>query len=121
MDARSKLDILYAEILGDVESLTARLEAVSREVADATAALDRAPGQIRTAVQQAGPHMAEELRRASATAQQDLSQTTHDLGTNAASIQRAATRTARLCLVIGMASGAVGGALAGLALGTFLF
>ncbi|MHB1527828.1 MAG: hypothetical protein ACYCXT_00090 [Acidiferrobacteraceae bacterium] len=55
VDARSKLDLLYQDVLGEVAEIVTRVEALQKGIPEATSALDKAgamAGEVRDAVVQ---------------------------------------------------------------------
>ncbi len=133
--ARTKLDLLYHDVLGEVASLVDRLEAVS-------ASLDAAQQQIQAVAdtqqilpQQLARHLATTLEatarpihlqhRQAIQAMLDATGTRLDrLAQEAAQCARvthqAARRMALIAVVVGGTAGVLGGLLAGLALGQWL-
>lgn len=133
--ARTKLDLLYHEVLGEVASLVDRLETVSTR-------LDAAQQQIQTVAdnqqvlpQQLARHLATTLEATAKPIHQqhqqaiqamlDVTDTRLDhLAQEAAQCahitHHAARRMALIAVVIGGAAGVLGGLLAGLALGQWL-
>jgi len=132
---RTKLDLLYYDVLGEVASLVDRLESTTRS-------LDAAQKQMRAMAddQQVLPQqLSHHLTAAMEAAAKSINQQSHhviqtmlddtsirldSLARDAAQYARIAHRSARrmavIAVVVGGASGVLGGLLAGLALGQLL-
>lgn len=133
--ARTKLDLLYHEVLGEVAGLVGRLES-------ATQILDAVQKQMQTMSeaqqvlpQQLSRHLTATIEAAAKPVNQHAQHAIHtmldDTGTrldqlarNAAQYSSIAHRSARrmalIALVVGGTAGILGGLLAGLALGQIL-
>lgn len=132
---RSKLDLLYHEVLGEVAGLVDRLET-------ATSDLDRAQQQMQSMSetqqmlpQQLSRHLSSTLETAAKPVNQQLQQAIqamlNDTSTRLEQLSResaqyariahqSARRMAIIALAVGSAAGVLGGLLAGLALGQLL-
>lgn len=133
--ARTKLDFLYREVLGEVGGLVDRLEAVSTS-------LDAAQQQIQTVAdtqqvlpQQLARHLATTLEATAKPIHQQhqqaiqamldatstqLDHLTQEAVQCAHITHQSARRMALIAVVVGGAAGVLGGLLAGLALGQWL-
>ncbi len=133
--ARTKLDFLYREVLGEVAGLVDRLETVSQS-------LDAAQQQIQTVAdtqqvlpQQLARHLATTLEATANPIHQQhqqaiqamldatgtrLDHLTQETAQCARITHHAGRRMTLIAVVIGGASGVLGGLLAGLALGQWL-
>ncbi|MDY0309750.1 MAG: hypothetical protein RBR29_08170, partial [Castellaniella sp.] len=133
--ARTKLDLLYHDVLGEVASLVDRLEAVStsldaaqqqiRAVADTQQVLPKQLARDLTNTLEATAKPIHQQHQQAIQAMLDATNTRLDrLAQEAAECARithqAAQRMALIAVVIGGAAGVLGGLLAGLALGQWL-
>lgn len=133
--ARTKLDLLYHEVLGEVAGLVDRLE-------NATRSLDAVQKQMQTMAdtqqilpQQLSRHLTATIDAAAKPMSQHTQQTlqtmlsstdtrldhlARDAAQYASIAHRSARRMTRIALIVGGAAGILGGLLAGLALGQIL-
>src|SRR5690348_17070036 len=133
--ARTKLDLLYHEVLGEVASLVDRLEATSQAVTQAQKRLQVLADTQQILPQQLDRQLTITLRTATkpihAQFQQAIQATLDATGTRldhlaqesahyARIAHQSARRMAFIALAIGGAAGVLGGMLAGLALGQWL-
>jgi hypothetical protein len=133
--ARTKLDLLYHEVLGEVASLVDRLEAVStsldaaqqqiQTVADTQQILPQQRARQLTNTLEAAAKPIHQRHQQAIQAMLDATGTRLDhLAQEAAHCARithqSARRMALIAVVIGGAAGVLGGLLAGLALGQWL-
>ncbi|GAA0228965.1 hypothetical protein GCM10009125_17450 [Castellaniella daejeonensis] len=133
--ARTKLDFLYREVLGEVAGLVDRLETVStnldtaqqqiQTVADTQQVLPQQLARQLTATLDATAKPIHQQHQQAIQAMLDATNTRLDrLAQEAAQCARITHRAARrmtlIAVVIGGASGVLGGLLAGLALGQWL-
>ncbi|CAM5792076.1 hypothetical protein CCAE64S_02917 [Castellaniella caeni] len=133
--ARTKLDLLYHEVLGEVASLVDRLEMASTSLDAAQQQIQAVADTQQALPQQLARHLATTLEatakpihlqhQQAIQAMLDATGTRLDhLAQEAAQCARithqAAQRMALIAVVIGCAAGVLGGLLAGLALGQWL-
>ena len=124
-DPRTKLDIIYQEVLGEVSELVGRLEAVSERLTEASEqagrAGERSAEQIHQVTAAAAAKLKAELDHAGDKLLSRVETVMQEASAAAAVVNRSARRFATLALVVGLAGGVIGGALAGWALsGTLL-
>lgn len=132
---RSKLDLLYHEVLGEVAGLVDRLEAVTRNLDTAQQQMQSMSEAQQMLPQQLGRHLSATLEAAAKPVnlqlQQSLQSMLSDTGTRLDQLSResaqyariahqSARRMALIALVVGGTAGVLGGLLAGLALGQLL-
>lgn len=132
---RSKLDLLYHEVLGEVAGLVDRLEAVTRNLDAAQQQMQAMSEAQQMLPQQLGRHLSATLEAAAKPVnlqlQQSLQSMLSDTGTRLDQLSResaqyariahqSARRMALVALVVGGTAGVLGGLLAGLALGQLL-
>ena len=132
---RSKLDLLYHEVLGEVASLVDRLETVTRTLDTAQQQMQSMSEAQQMLPQQLGRHLSATLEAAAKPVnlqlQQSLQSMLSDTGTHLDQLSResaqyariahqSARRMALIALVVGGTAGVLGGLLAGLALGQLL-
>lgn len=133
--ARTKLDLLYREMLGEVASLVDRLEIATRSLDAAQKHMQAMTDAQQVLPEQLSRHLAAAMEAAAKPIHQqshnviqamldDTGARLDHLARDAAQYARIAHRSARrmalIALVVGGASGVLGGLLAGLALGHFL-
>lgn len=133
--ARTKLDLLYHEVLGEVASLVDRLETVSQSldaaqqqvqaVADTQQVLPQQLARQLTTTLEATAKPIHQQHQQAIQAMLDVTDTRLDhLAQEAAQCARITHRAARhmalIAVVIGGVAGVLGGLLAGLALGQWL-
>lgn len=132
---RSKLDLLYHEVLGEVAGLVDRLEAATRTLDTAQQQMQSMSEAQQMLPQQLGRHLSATLEAAAKPVnlqlQQSLQSMLSDTGTRLDQLSResaqyariahqSARRMALIALVVGGTAGVLGGLLAGLALGQLL-
>jgi len=132
---RSKLDLLYHEVLGEVAGLVDRLEAVTRTLDVAQQQMQSMSETQQMLPQQLSRHLSATLETAAKPVNQQLQQAIqvmlNDTGTRldqlsqesaqyARIAHQSARRMAIIALAVGGAAGVLGGLLAGLALGQLL-
>jgi len=132
---RSKLDLLYHEVLGEVAVLVDRLEAVTRTLDTVQQQMQSMSESQQMLPQQLSRHLSATLQTAAKPVNQQLQQAVqsmlNDTSTRLDQLSResaqyariahqSARRMALIALVVGGAAGVLGGLLAGLALGRFL-
>lgn len=119
-DPRTKLDIIYQEVLGEVSDLVGRLEVVSERLAEASdqcgRAGERSAEQIHQVTGAAASKLRVELDHAGDRLLSRVEKAADEAGRAAAVVHRSAQRFATLALIVGIAGGVIGGALAGWAL-----
>ncbi|MBE0697584.1 MAG: hypothetical protein IH586_11740 [Anaerolineaceae bacterium] len=133
--ARTKLDFLYREVLGEVAGLVDRLEATGQAVTEAQKQLQVLADAQLILPQQLDRHLTATLKTAAkpihAQSQQAIQTILDATGTRldhlaqesaqyASIAHQSARRMALIALVVGGAAGVLGGMLAGLALGQWL-
>jgi len=133
--ARTKLDFLYREVLGEVAGLVDRLETVSQSLDAAQQQIQAVADTQQVLPQQLGRHLATILestvkpinRQHQQAIQVMLDATRTQLDHHAQesahvarTVQRAARRMTLIAIALGGAAGVLGGLLAGLALGQWL-
>src|SRR5690606_12719388 len=132
---RSKLDLLYHDVLGEVAGLVDRLEAVTRNL-DAAQQQRRSMSETQQRrPQQLSRRLSASLETAAKAGNQQFQQASqarrNDTGTRLDQLSResaqyariahqSARRMAIIALAVGGAAGVLGGLLAGLAIGQFL-
>ncbi|MCX5564305.1 hypothetical protein [Alcaligenes phenolicus] len=132
---RSKLDLLYHEVLGEVAGLVDRLETATRTLDTAQQQMQSMSEAQQMLPQQLGRHLSATLEAAAKPVnlqlQQSLQSMLSDTGTRLDQLSResaqyariahqSARRMALIALVVGGTAGVLGGLLAGLALGQLL-
>lgn len=133
--ARTKLDLLYHEVLGEVAGLVDRLESATQNL-DAVQKQMQTMGEVQQVLpQQLGRHLTATMEAAAKPINQQaqhaiqtmlddtdsrLNQLSRDAAQYASIAHRSARRMALIALVVGGAAGILGGLLAGLALGQIL-
>src|SRR5690606_4214362 len=132
---RSKLDLLYHEVLGEVADLVGRLETVARSLDTAQQQMQAMSEAQQVLPQQLSRHLSTTLEAAAKPVnlqlQQSLQSMLSDTGTRLDQLSResaqyariahqSARRMALIALVVGGTAGVLGGLLAGLALGQLL-
>lgn len=132
---RSKLDLLYHEVLGEVAGLVDRLETATRTLDTAQQQMQAMSEAQQMLPQQLGRHLSATLEAAAKPVnlqlQQSLQSMLSDTGTRLDQLSResaqyariahqSARRMALIALVVGGTAGVLGGLLAGLALGQLL-
>lgn len=113
-DPRSKLDIIYQEVLGEVSDLVGRVEAAAGQLTDITNSGDRAALTIGEASAAATLKIRSELDRTAKDAIQKLQAVVKDAEAAARLVDGSARRFALLALLTGLAGGIIGGILVGL-------
>jgi len=118
---RTKVDVLYQEVLGEVAPLVTRVEAAIA-AAEALHAVGRTlPEDLRRVLAEVGPSLARDASRSLGRSARELEAATRTLSDAAAAVTQSARRHAWHTIGLSMAAGFLGGALAGLALGGLLF
>lgn len=132
---RSKLDLLYHEVLGEVACLVDRLEVVTRDLDSVQQQMQSMSETQQMLPQQLSRHLCTTLETAAKPVNQQLQQAIqamlNDTGTRLEQLSResaqyariahqSARRMAIIALAVGSAAGVLGGLLAGLALGQLL-
>ncbi len=132
---RSKLDLLYHEVLGEVAGLVDRLETVTRTLDTAQQQMQSMSEAQQMLPQQLGRHLSATLEAAAKPMNLQLLQSLQSMlsetGTRLDQLSResaqyariahqSARRMALIALVVGGTAGVLGGLLAGLALGQLL-
>ena len=119
-DPRTKLDIIYQEVLGEVSELVGRIEAISERLTEASELAGRAgerpAEQIHQVTAAAAFKLKTELEHAGNQLLSRVETVTKEASAAAAVVHRSAQRFATLALAVGLAGGVIGGALAGWAL-----
>ncbi|MFT0850602.1 hypothetical protein VRY85_07450 [Achromobacter sp. F4_2707] len=132
---RSKLDLLYHEVLGEAAGLVDRLEAVTRTLDFAQQQMQSMSETQQMLPQQLSRHLSTSLEMAAKPVNQQLQHTLQAMLTNTGTrldqlsqesaqyariAHQSARRMAIIALAVGGAAGILGGLLAGLALGQLL-
>jgi len=133
--ARTKLDLLYHEVLGEVAGLVGRLESATHSL-DAVQKQMQAMGEAQQVLpQQLSRHLTVTIEAAAKPIHEQaqyniqamlndtdsrLDQLARDAAQYASIAHRSARRIAIIALVVGGAAGILGGLLSGLALGHML-
>ena len=133
--ARTKLDLLYHEVLGEVAGLVARLESATQSL-DTVQKQMQSMGEAQQVLpQQLSRHLTSTMEAAAKPINQQaqhaiqtmlddtgsrLDQLSQDAAQYASIAHRSARRMAIIALVVGGIAGILGGLLAGLALGQIL-
>ncbi|MBO9356890.1 hypothetical protein GG851_23115 [Bordetella petrii] len=133
--ARTKLDLLYHEVLGEVSNLVDRLERTTQHLHTVQKSMQAMADTQETLPQQFSHHLTstiesrirpihQEAQQATQAMLQDTHQQLDRLAHEAAQYAHTAHRSARrmtwIALLVGGAAGALGGLLAGLSLGQML-
>ncbi|WP_417276801.1 hypothetical protein [Castellaniella sp.] len=133
--ARTKLDFLYREVLGEVAGLVDRLEIVGQSLTDAQRQMQTVTEAQQILPQQLGRHLTATLQTAvkpiHAQSQQAIQVMLEATGTRLDQLAQESAQYARIAhqsfrrmafiaLIVGGAAGVLGGMLAGLALGQWL-
>ncbi|MBV6273753.1 hypothetical protein KVP09_12655 [Alcaligenaceae bacterium CGII-47] len=138
---RTKLDFLYHEVLGEVAGLTTRIEQVTatqattatqlleasaqadsmvKACANLPVALDK---QLQATMEHTGKQLNADAAHATTVAMADLQKPLHSLAESSARYAHIAHLSVRkmalIAVMVGAASGMVGGLLAGIALGRY--
>ncbi|CUJ62004.1 hypothetical protein U2261_25770 [Achromobacter xylosoxidans] len=108
---RSKVELLYQEILRESHQLIGRLEQIALQQADVQQALSALPGTIRQAGQEAATQAADHASRAMLDATRALARATSELRVSSRSAQGALPATAWRAGLLCVASSFLGGAL----------
>ena len=117
---RSKLDVLYREVLGEMAPLISRIEAAI-EAADALMERSREmPNNLRQMLTETSQQHTEDATRKLARSARELEAATRALNVAAVATTQAARRHVWLTIILALAAGFLGGALAGIALGGLL-
>jgi len=120
-DPRTKLDVIYQEVLGEVAELVTRLEQTAAKVAEAGQAGELARQAVSQAAAEAGRAFRRDLDKHSSTLLEGLQKAAGEAKAAAMVVDKAGRRFALLALVTGLAAGLVGGCLAGLAIARGVF
>ncbi|WP_323000525.1 hypothetical protein [Denitromonas sp.] len=119
-DPRTKLDIIYQEVLGEVSELVGRVEAATERLAEASElagrAGERSAEQIHQVTAAAAAKLKAELEHVGDRLLKQVETVAEEAGAAASVVHRSARRFATLALAVGLAGGVIGGALAGWAL-----
>lgn len=129
--ARTKLDFLYQEVLGEVaglikrtEQISAQLAASSEQAAKAAKAIDGLPQRLQSAMETTGRRLNTEGVQATRDTLAATESQLRELAAQSANYARIAHASARkmalIALLVGGGAGIMGGLLAGLALGRFI-
>lgn len=133
--ARTKLDLLYHEVLGEVAGLVDRLDSVTQRLDTAQQQMQAMADTQQVLPQQLSRHLNDTMEAAAKPINQQtqhaiqamladtnsrLDQLTQEAGRYARIAHQSARRMALIALAVGSAAGILGGLLAGLALGQFL-
>jgi phosphotransacetylase len=117
-DPRSKLDILYQDVLGEVSDLVTRIETAKEQLANiaeqSARSGERTAEQLRQVAATAAGKLKGELEQTGTRLIAKMENAAKDTSTAAALVHRSARRFATLALTVGLAAGVIGGALAGL-------
>ena len=134
-NARTKLDLLYHDVLGEVAGLVDRLEATAQTLATAQTQLQATADAQQVLPQQLARQLTNTLEAAAKPIHQQhqqaiqamlvatdtrLDRLAQEAAQCALITHRAARRMALIAMLIGGAAGVLGGLLAGLALGQWL-
>jgi hypothetical protein len=129
--ARTKLDFVYQEVVGEVTGLVTRIEdankrmtAVGKKVDAAAATIDKLPDHLQAALDASGKAIAQDLAQQAREAVQasgsHLAELARQSARYATIAHQSARRMALIALVVGGAAGVMGGLLVGVALGGHL-
>ncbi|NMU88341.1 hypothetical protein HGQ98_00350 [Achromobacter ruhlandii] len=108
---RSKVELLYQEILRESHQLIGRLEQIALQQADVQQAQSALPGTIRQAGQEAATQAADHASRAMLDATRALARATSELRVSSRSAQGALPATAWRAGLLCVAGSFLGGAL----------
>ena len=125
--ARTKLDFVYQEVVGEVAALVTRIEdankrltATSKKLDAAAASVDRLPDRLQSALDASGKVIARDLaqqaRDAVQASESNLQELSRQAARYASIAHQSARRMALIALIIGGAAGVMGGLLTGVAL-----
>lgn len=125
--ARTKLDFVYQEVVGEVVSLVTRIEdankrlaAVSKKMDVAAKSIDQLPDRLQSALAASGKDIAQDLAKQARDAVQESESHLRELARQSARYARIAHQSARrmalIALIVGGGAGVMGGLLAGIAL-----
>ena len=126
--ARTKIEFLYQEILGDVSGLITRIEdankrltLVAKKTEAAAASIEHLPAKLQTALNASGQELvkdlAQQMRETLTRTELHLQTTARQSAQYAAIAHQSARKMALIALVVGGGAGVIGGLLVGLALG----
>jgi uncharacterized protein YukE len=119
-DPRSKLDIIYQEVLGEVSTLVERLETVAAQLVTASDKVDEAgPAQARAA-SAASVAAVREIKAEGAKVTDALASLAGEAKEAAQAVSGASRRLSAYVAVLGLLAGAIGGALVCVILSRFL-
>ncbi|QHS35590.1 hypothetical protein GWQ43_05640 [Alcaligenes faecalis] len=133
--ARTKLDLLYHEVLGEVTSLVDRLEHTTQHLHTVQKHMQAMADTQQVLPQQLSRHLTTTIESSIRPIHQDAQQATqamlhnthrqldslaHEAARYATTAHRSARRMTWIALFVGGAAGVLGGLLAGLALGHLL-
>lgn len=113
MDAQTAREALIGELIGDVDTLIARADALRTTVPEAA---ERAASRLETA----GNRLRAELARDGEALHRSLREITREADTAARIVDGASRRLIFLAVLAGFGGGIVGGALAGVALARWM-
>jgi uncharacterized protein YukE len=120
VDPRTKLDIIYQEVLGEVSTLIERLETVAGQLATATETVSEAgPAQARAA-SAASAAAVRDIKAEGAKVTDALASLASEAKEAAQAVSGASTRLSAHVMVLGLLAGAIGGALVCVILSRFL-
>lgn len=115
-DPRTKLDIIYQEVLGDVSDLVGRAEALGQKLDGLSHGAAQASAAVNAASVAATAKLRAEIEKTTTTAVERLQSVVKEATAAASVVDQAARRFALLALLTGVLGGAVGGTLAAIAL-----
>ncbi|MCZ4328501.1 hypothetical protein [Castellaniella denitrificans] len=129
--ARTKLDFVYQEVVGEVTALVTRIEdankrltAVGKKMDAAAVSIDKLPDRLQTALAASGKEISHDLAARAHDAVQasesHLAELARQSARYATIAHQSARRMALIALIVGSAAGSIGGLLAGVALGGHL-
>lgn len=115
-DPRTKLDIIYQEVLGDVSDLVGRVEALGQKLDGLSHGAAQASAAVNAASGAATAKLRAEIEKTTTTVIERLQSVVKEATAAASVVDQAARRFAFLALLTGVLGGVFGGTLAGIAL-----
>lgn len=113
LDARTKLDVIYQEVLGEVSQLVGRVERASGKVLKAENLNAAVVAAIQKAHEEAGQQLRRDLANANGQLLSGLREQVQQTKAAAAAMRQAARRMVLVATGIGAAVGLLGGVLGG--------
>lgn len=119
-DPRSKLDIIYQEVLGEVSTLVERLETVAGQLATASDKVDDAGPALSRGASAATASAVREIKAEGSKVTESLAALATEAREAAEAVSGASRRLSGYIAVLGLLAGAIGGALVCVILSKFL-